>query len=66
VNPAPGELHVMSMNGVNIMTTQNLLSTALKAAEPILQEYVRQLKAEITKLNKQIANLEIEKNKFKE
>jgi predicted nucleic acid-binding Zn-ribbon protein len=48
------------------MTTRNLLSTTLKAAEPILQEYVRQLKAEITILNKQIANLEIEKNKYRE
>jgi predicted nucleic acid-binding Zn-ribbon protein len=48
------------------MTTQNTLSTALKASEPIIQEFVRQLNAEISKLNKQITKLEIEKTKFKD
>lgn len=47
------------------MTTKNLLEAALKAAEPIIQEYIRQLKTEITKSQKQIAKLEIEKMKFK-
>jgi len=48
------------------MTTQNLLNTALKASEPTIQEYVKQLKTTISKLNKQIAKLEIEKDKFKD
>ncbi|MEW6614534.1 MAG: hypothetical protein AB1401_03545 [Thermodesulfobacteriota bacterium] len=47
------------------MTTKNFLETALKASEPIVQEYIRQLKAQITKLHKQIVTLEIEKMKFK-
>jgi|APFre7841882654_1041346.scaffolds.fasta_scaffold13249_5 predicted RNase H-like nuclease (RuvC/YqgF family) len=47
------------------MITQNLLTAALKAAEPIVKDYVRQLKAQISKSDKQIAKLEIEKSKFK-
>ena len=47
------------------MTTKNLLKTALKTAEPVIKEYVRQLKAEIAKFDKQIAKIEIEKMKFK-
>jgi len=47
------------------MTAENPIKTSLKSVEPIIKEYVRQLETEITKLNKQIAKLEIEKTKFK-
>lgn len=47
------------------MTTKNLLKMALKTTEPVIKEYVRQLKTEIAKFDKQIAKIEIEKMKFK-
>ena len=47
------------------MVIQKTLVAALKSAEPIIKEYIRQLKAEITKLHKEVARLEIEKMKLK-
>jgi len=47
------------------MTIQRAFDTALKAAEPIIQEYVRQLKAENTKLYKQKIKLKIKISELK-
>ena len=47
------------------MTTQNLLSTALKVAQPMIQEYIRDLKEENNHLKMKHAKSIKEKAKFK-
>lgn len=47
------------------MTTQNLLSTALKVAQPVIQEYIRDLKEENDHLKMKHAKSIKEKAKFK-
>jgi regulator of replication initiation timing len=62
----------MSMNGVNIMITQKLIKKVLKMADPILQDYIRnlieensQLKMEQTKSIKEKVNFKIKISELK-